>query len=276
MVVLFTSCEVNNYEVMKKFYALIFEYAGSNYCGFQYQKHSKSIQEHLEKALSVVANESIKIICAGRTDTGVHALAQVAHFITKAERQHKAWTFGVNYYLPPDIKVLKVYEVKENFSARFSALYRRYQYVFYIERVNTALWYKRVKWINKNLDIEQMNLASKYLLGEQDFSCFRSSQCQSSSAYRYIHHAYFKKYGKFVVFDIKGNAFLHHMVRNIAGSMLEVGFQKKPKSWIKELILSKDRTKAGITVSPEGLYLVEIGYPKNFDIVACQNVPFIY
>ncbi|WP_440683235.1 tRNA pseudouridine(38-40) synthase TruA [Cysteiniphilum halobium] len=259
---------------MQKHYALVLEYAGTSYCGWQRQKHSKSVQECLEKALSIIANESIEVICAGRTDAGVHATAQVIHFTTSVVRQEKAWVLGVNAHLPSDINVSHVYEVDIDFSARFSALYRRYQYVIYQSKTPSALWHKRTTWMNQVLDLNKMNTACTYLLGEQDFSSFRSSQCQSTSVHRNIHHAYFTQHAQFIIFDIQGNAFLHHMVRNIVGSMLEVGLAKKPHDWIKELIVAKDRTQAGITASPQGLYLIEVGYPKELGVIAYQEVPF--
>ncbi|WP_192485275.1 MULTISPECIES: tRNA pseudouridine(38-40) synthase TruA [Cysteiniphilum] len=259
---------------MLRHYALVLEYAGTNYCGWQRQNHSDSVQERLEKALSIIANEPIEVVCAGRTDTGVHAMAQVINFSTSAIRQEKAWVLGVNAHLPNDINVFAVYEVDERFSARFSALYRRYQYVIYQNKTSSALWHERVTWVNQSLDISKMNAACTYLLGEQDFGSFRSSQCQSVSAKRNIHHAYFIKHGQFIIFDIQGNAFLHHMVRNIVGSMLEVGLGKKSPDWINALIGVKDRTQAGVTAPPQGLYLIEVGYPRALDVIACQEVPF--
>ncbi|WP_100551097.1 tRNA pseudouridine(38-40) synthase TruA [Caedibacter taeniospiralis] len=260
---------------MFKHYALVLEYLGTNYCGWQRQNHSTTVQENLEKALSIIANEPITVVCAGRTDTGVHATAQVVHFATKALRDTKAWVFGVNAHLPKDIKVSAVFKVTANFSARFTALYRRYQYVIYQNKTSSAIWHDRTVWINQALDIDNMNVASRDLLGEQDFSAFRSSQCQSFSAMRNVHHAYFKQYGKFIIFDIQGNAFLHHMVRNIVGSLLEIGLHKKPVNWMCELVKARDRAQAGITVPAHGLYLVEVGYPDGFNIKAFQAVPFI-
>ena len=261
---------------MLNHYSLVLEYAGTNYCGWQRQNHSDSVQGRLENALTIIANEPIHVVCAGRTDTGVHALAQVVHFSTTASRQMKAWVLGINAHLPSDINVSYVYEVDSNFSARFSALYRRYQYVIYQNKTSSALWHNRTTWINQTLDIAKMNLASEYLLGEQDFRSFRSSQCQSISTNRNIQHAYFRQYDKFIIFDIQGNAFLHHMVRNIVGSILEVGLGKKPYDWINALIIAKDRTKAGVTSPSHGLYLVEVGYPQAITINARQEVPFIF
>lgn len=251
-----------------KHYALVIEYQGSNYCGWQKQTHSLGIQAVLEKALSAVADESVTLICAGRTDAGVHATSQVASFKTKAVRDNKAWLKGTNASLPEDIKIRAVYSVFDDFNARFSALYRRYQYLIYQDQSNTALWHQHSLWIDRKLDIEKMNHACRYLLGEQDFSAFRSSQCQSHSSKRNIHHACFKTYGRWLVFDIQGNAFLHHMVRNITGSMLKVGLGEQEPIWMQDLLKAKDRTIAGKTAPAKALYLVEVGYPEKTKVVA--------
>ncbi|WP_116963396.1 tRNA pseudouridine(38-40) synthase TruA [Fastidiosibacter lacustris] len=261
---------------MLQHYALVLEYCGTKYSGWQRQIHSKSVQEVLENALSQIANQKIQVVCAGRTDAGVHATAQVVHFSTTAVRKLQAWVLGTNAHLPNDIKISCAYQVDVNFSARFSALYRRYQYVIYQHKTSSALWYERSTWFNQNLDILGMNEACQYLLGEQDFSVFRSSQCQSLSTNRNIHHAYFTQKNAFIIFDIQGNAFLHHMVRNIVGSMLEVGLSKRTPQWIQTLIAKKDRTLAGQTAPAQGLYLIEVGYPEHLGIKAYQYVPFIH
>ncbi|WP_119343229.1 tRNA pseudouridine(38-40) synthase TruA [Facilibium subflavum] len=251
-----------------KNYALIIEYHGKNYSGWQRQSHVISVQGCLEKALSSIANAPVEVVCAGRTDAGVHATAQVVSFKTHALRDINAWYMGVNSLLPKDIKVIDVYEVDENFHARFSAVYRRYNYVIYQQKGNSALWDEHSTWVPFALDIKAMNEACYALLGEQDFSAFRSSQCQSHSVYRNIHHACFTQFGQFIIFDIQGNAFLHHMVRNIVGSMLEIGQHIKPVDWIKTLLQGKDRTQAGKTAPAQGLYLVEINYPDKFGVKA--------
>ena len=251
-------------------YALVLEYNGDNYCGWQKQEHSLSVQGHLEKALSKIANEKISTVCAGRTDTGVHASAQVVNFSTHVTRNKKSWILGANSLLPQDIRVFNLYQVNESFSARFSALHRRYQYLIHNSTIASPLFSKNAIWFRNKLHLDNMNEACRYLLGEQNFSSFRSSKCQSRTAMRYIHHAYFLKYGEFVLFDIRGNAFLHHMVRNIVGVMLEIGVQRHKPQWIKELLDLKDRKKADKTSPAGGLYLVEVSYPKSYGVYASR------
>ena len=222
----------------------------------------------LEQALSQIADHPIDTICAGRTDSGVHATAQVVSFETTAKRPDKAWQFGVNALLPADIKIIAVHPVDKNFNARFSALYRRYNYVFYQHHTSSALFSGHNTWLPYPLNIDTMNQACQYLLGEQDFSSFRASQCQSRSTHRDIHHAFFKQNGKYIIFDIQANAFLYHMVRNIIGTLIEVGLGKQPPKWIATLLQQKDRTKAGKTLPAQGLYLVGVGYPTAYKISA--------
>ncbi|MFZ9034530.1 MAG: tRNA pseudouridine(38-40) synthase TruA [Francisellaceae bacterium] len=246
----------------RRYYALVVEYQGSRYCGWQRQNHSLGVQEVLERALSFIADENIVVVCAGRTDAGVHATAQVVSFMTTKWRDAKAWTLGVNSRLPKDVKVVAFHEVDAGFSARFSAIYRRYNYVLYESSYSSALFDPLTSWVRKPLNIELMNEACQYLLGEQDFSSFRAAECQSNSPYRRIDSARFHRYGRFVIFDIKGNAFLHHMVRNIVGSMLEIGLNHRSPDWVKTLLLLKDRRLAAKTAPANGLYLVEVGYPQ--------------
>ena len=248
------------------YYALVIEYFGQNYCGWQRQTHSPSVQEQVEIALSKISGENIEIVCAGRTDAGVHATAQVVNFSTTALREAKAWSLGVNSLLPKDIKVRSVHQVNQGFNARFRALYRRYNYLIYQNKTSSALWCQHSTRVKHKLDADAMNQACEYLIGEQDFSSFRSSQCQSNTSFRNIHHAFFKRCGDFIVFDIQGNAFLHHMVRNIVGSMLKVGYKEHKPQWIGELLLQKDRNQAGVTAASHGLYLVEVGYEDLYNI----------
>ncbi|AJC48916.1 tRNA pseudouridine(38-40) synthase TruA [Allofrancisella guangzhouensis] len=244
-----------------KNYILQIEYLGKNYCGWQRQSHSLSIQEELEKALSKVANHNIETICAGRTDTGVHASSQVVNFLSDADRSLQAWQRGVNALLPQDIKVLQIKEVELDFNARFSAVNRTYNYVIYNAPISSPLFAEHTLWENRLLDIEKMNQACKYLLGEQDFSSFRSSQCQSNTPFRNIKKAEFVKFGNFIVFEVIGNAFLHHMIRNLVGSLVKVGLGFKNPNWINDLLAAKDRTQAGQTAKAQGLYFVGVEYP---------------
>lgn len=248
------------------YYALVIEYYGKAYCGWQKQAHCTSVQGMLEQALSQIANQSIHTICAGRTDSGVHATGQVVSFATSTKRPLKAWQFAVNALLPADIKVIAVYDVDKDFNARFSALYRRYNYLIYQRETPSVLLLGHSTWLPYTLDVDVMNKACDYLLGEQDFSAFRSSQCQSQSTHRNIHHAFFKRNGNYIIFDIQANAFLHHMVRNIVGTLIEVGTGKQSPLWIESLLQQNDRKKAGKTSPAEGLYLVGVGYPEKYKV----------
>lgn len=244
--------------------ALGIEYDGSRYYGWQRQAEVDSVQACLEKALSKVANEPIGVFCAGRTDAGVHATGQVVHFSTQAIRQDAAWTMGVNANLPPDIAVRWVKTVDDDFHARFSATARRYRYVIYNHRYRPAVLAKGVTHFYHPLDAERMERAGQCLLGENDFTSFRAVQCQSRSPWRNVNHLKVTRHGAYIVVDIKANAFVHHMVRNIVGSLMEVGCGNRPEAWIAELLAAKDRTLAAATARAEGLYLVAVDYPARF------------
>ncbi|MED7819591.1 MULTISPECIES: tRNA pseudouridine(38-40) synthase TruA [unclassified Francisella] len=243
-----------------KNYLLQIEYFGKNYCGWQRQSHSPSVQEELEKALYKIANHNIEVICAGRTDTGVHATSQIVNFYSDADRPLNAWQRGTNALLPKDIKILDIKEVDNDFNSRFSAINRTYNYVIYNSTISSPIFAEHCLWENRQLDITKMNQACKYLLGEQDFSSFRSSQCQSNTPFRNIQKAEFIKQGNFIVFEVVGNAFLHHMIRNLVGSLLKVGLGLQSSEWIKELLEAKDRTQAAETAKAHGLYFVGIKY----------------
>lgn len=255
--------------------ALSIEYNGSNYQGWQIQPDYKarpSIQELLENALSMVANSKIEVFCAGRTDRGVHATEQIVHFdYTKTNRKLDAWLLGGNSLLPDDISINWVKEVPPDFHARFSAVARRYNYYFYISPAKRGLLNNRALWVKKTLDTKAMQEACNYLIGEQDFSALRSSQCESKSPYRNVIHAKILSKDHFIVLDIKANAFLHHMVRNIVGCLLEIGLGNKPAEWMLEVLKSKDRTKAAKTAPPDGLYLVEVTYPEQYSFLTQNN-----
>lgn len=246
--------------------ALGIEYDGSGYFGWQRQSSVDSIQERLENALSIIADEPIAIFCAGRTDAGVHATGQVIHFETKVERSQSAWTMGVNSHLPANIAVRWSQSVSESFHARFSATARRYRYIIYNHRYRPAILANGVSHYYLPLDEVLMHQAAQYLLGENDFSSFRAAQCQSLTPWRNIHHINVTRQGEYVIVDIKANAFVHHMVRNIVGSLIEVGCGNKKPEWIDELLHMKDRTQAAATAKPDGLYLVQVDYPVEYQI----------
>lgn len=246
--------------------ALGIEYAGQAYYGWQKQDISPTVQEVLESALSQVANETIRVVCAGRTDTGVHALQQVVHFETTSEREIKAWQFGTNTKLPKDVAVTWAMNVDDDFHARFSAENRTYQYLILNRRARPAVYNNLVTWEYQKLDLERMKVASSCLLGENDFSSFRAASCQAKSPIRTIHHLDINKLGDWYFITVCANAFLHHMVRNIAGVLIAIGKGKKEVSWIEEVLEAKDRTAGGVTAPPHGLYLSDIKYPDKYII----------
>lgn len=248
--------------------ALGIEYDGSKYYGWQRQNEVRSVQEKLEKALSKVANEPINVFCAGRTDAGVHATGQVVHFETRMQRKDAAWTLGVNANLPGDIAVRWVKAVPEDFHARFSATARRYRYIIYNQRLRPAILAQGVTHFYHPLDADRMHRAAQCLLGENDFTSFRAVQCQSRTPWRNLMHINVTRCGAYVVVDIKANAFVHHMVRNIVGSLMEIGCGNQAENWMAELLAAKDRKLAAATGKAEGLYLVSVDYPEHFALPA--------
>lgn len=243
--------------------ALGIEYDGSMYCGWQKQKYKPSIQGYMERALHKITLEPVTIFCAGRTDSGVHALEQVIHFETAAQYSKSAWTLGVNRHLPSSICVRWVKLVNDNFHARFSALARRYYYYIYNDYIRSAIFFKKTWHYKKSLDMYKMSTAAQYLVGENDFSAFRASGCQSNSACRELYHLRIKRKGQYIIIDIEANSFVYRMVRNIVGSLVEVGSGNQPETWIKELLKKRKRVLAGITAPANGLYLAKIKYPKH-------------
>ncbi len=246
--------------------ALGIEYDGSAYFGWQRQPDAPSVQACLEKALSRVADAPISVFCAGRTDTGVSATGQVVHFETPVLRKEAAWTMGVNTHLPKNISVRWMSEVEDDFHARFSATARRYRYIIYNHRFRSAILHTGITHVHLPLDVERMQRAGQALLGENDFTSFRASQCQSRTPWRYMMHLNVSRHGNYVVVDVKANAFVHHMVRNIVGSLIEVGSGAQPENWMAELLAAKDRNLAAATAKAEGLYLVSVDYPEKFGL----------
>jgi tRNA pseudouridine38-40 synthase len=256
--------------------ALGIEYNGADYFGWQRQREVHSVQECVEAALSRIVNAPINVQCAGRTDAGVHATGQVVHFDSPNPRAESAWTLGMNANLPKDIAVRWAREVSDDFHARFSATARRYRYIIYNSPLRGAILGQGVSHYHQPLDAEAMHRAGQFLLGEQDFSSFRAARCQSRSPFRHVHHLNVVTHGDYVVVDIKANAFVHHMVRNIVGSLLEVGQGLQPEVWIAELLAAKDRTAAAATAKAAGLYLVEVDYPQAFELPQPSPGPLFF
>lgn len=225
-----------------------------------------TVQSAVEKALSVVADHPVSLICAGRTDAGVHATGQVAHFECAVDRGEKAWVRGCNSQLPSSVRIVWARAVSEDFHARFSALHRRYHYVILDSDVASASMAGRVTHTRHRLDIERMHEAGQFLLGEQDFSAFRAAGCQSSTPMRCVTHLRVFRHQRYILLDIQANAFLQHMVRNIAGTLMEIGEGRQRPEWARELLESRDRKLAAMTARPDGLYLVEAAYPAHFGL----------
>ncbi len=254
--------------------ALGVEYNGAGFNGFQKQASTdNTVQEFLERGLSKVANESVGLVCAGRTDAGVHASEQVVHFDTLANRPEKAWVQGVNTQLPDDIRVRWACPVGWHFHARFSALSRTYRYVLAQGDVRSTCLHKNVTWARHSLDLERMSEAANHFVGEHDFSSFRSSQCQARNPVRNIEYMTVSKRGAFVVVEVKANAFLHHMVRNIVGVLLDVARGAQTPEWPKALIEARDRTQSSPTARPWGLYFVQAEYPDEFTLPSAPRGP---
>jgi len=242
--------------------ALGIEYNGSLFNGYQLQAAgTRTVQGELEKALSKVANEPVRLTCAGRTDTGVHATGQVVHFDTAVQRELKAWMLGGNTNLPRDIAIHWVRQVSDEFSARFSAVSRSYRYILFNRKVRSAVFQHNVSWSFEPLDAAAMNDAAQLLIGEHDFSAFRSSQCQAKHAIREMQAISVKCEADYVILDIKANAFLHHMVRNIMGTLMVIGRGDQPVVWMREVLQGQDRKSAGMTAQAAGLYLINVEYP---------------
>ena len=248
--------------------ALGIEYDGTSYNGWQRQKNGIGVQQRLEEALAMVANEAVEVVCAGRTDTGVHASGQVVHFDTSADRSERGWLLGANTNLPPDISVSWVKRVSDDFHARFTATGRRYRYVILNRLQRSALHRHRAWWVHQQLDEKRMHEAAQALLGEHDFSAFRAAGCQAHSATRDLTFISVARSGDWVTLDVAANAFLMHMVRNITGTLAAIGQGEQPVAWIREVLESRDRTLAGVTAPPHGLTLVAVEYPDAFGIPA--------
>jgi tRNA pseudouridine38-40 synthase len=241
--------------------ALGVEYLGTNFHGWQLQKSGiRTVQQVVEEALSSIADKPIRVFCSGRTDAGVHALEQVIHFETDVKREDRAWLLGGNVNLPHDVNFKWVKQVDDSFHARFNAYARQYHYKIHNTPVRSALAGAHALWESRKLDITAMSTAAEYLLGEHDFSSFRGSLCQAKSPIKTIEFIRLTQTDNEILLDIKANAFLHHMVRNIVGTLLKVGRGEKTIEWVEEVLNAKDRRCAGATAEPQGLYFVKAFY----------------
>jgi tRNA pseudouridine38-40 synthase len=255
--------------------ALALEYDGSGFFGWQAQRRMglPTVQETLEKALSVVADQPISTICAGRTDTGVHASRQIVHFDSTSVRPEAAWVLGGNTNLPAGIAIQWARPVAADFSARFSATARRYRYVIFNRRMRSAHNSKLATHLPFPLDADLMHAEAQCLLGEGDFSAFRGAACQSNTSRRNMHFVEVRRRGDYVVVDVQANAFLLHMVRNIVGTLVAVGGGRKPAGWTAEVFAGLDRTRAAATAAPNGLYLVDVIYPPAWGLPTAEPGP---
>lgn len=253
--------------------ALGVEYDGSQYHGWQAQTGLHTVQQVLEHALTKVADSDTSIVCAGRTDTGVHATNQIIHFDCEKERTIRSWIHGANSFLPKDVCVKWGREMPDNFHARYSALSRRYRYIIYNSPIRPALLRSNVTWQYRQLDHKAMQEAGQHLIGENDYTSFRSVECQSNTPMRNVHQLQVTRTGDLVMIDITANAFLHHMVRNIAGVLMAVGSGKRTSIWVQEVLQAKDRRLGAETAPPYGLYLVGVSYPKEFGVIQTNPGP---
>lgn len=249
------------------------EYDGTDFYGWQRQQGRRTVQECVEKALSAVADRPVEVTCAGRTDAGVHATAQVIHIDTDVRRTMRSWTLGGNSNLPRDVSILWAQPVDETFHARFSAQSRRYRYVILNRMVRPGLQRNRVCWIHRPLDERRMAAAAAHLLGEHDFSSFRAVACQAKHPVRTLYRLDVVRKGDYVVLDAEANGFLHHMVRNIAGVLIAIGEGEREPVWTREVLEARDRALGGVTAPPYGLYFIGVRYPGHFGIPEPSSGP---
>ena len=246
--------------------ALSLEYRGCAYQGWERQHNGPTVQAALEEALSRVAAQPVRTFCAGRTDARVHAFGQVVHFDAPAPRPMRAWVLGTNTHLPDDISVAWAVPVDDAFHARFSARARRYRYIIYNARSRPGVLHGAVTWVHRDLDAPRMHEAARALLGEHDFSAYRATGCQARTPVRRLFECRVTRRGAFVCLDVCANAFLQHMVRNIAGVLIAIGAGERPVAWAGEVLAARQRAAGGVTAPPEGLYLLSVRYAGHFGL----------
>jgi tRNA pseudouridine38-40 synthase len=240
--------------------ALGLEYDGSAFSGWQSQARARGVQSVVEAALSEVANHPVEVMAAGRTDAGVHATMQVVHFDTSSTRSERGWVLGATTNLPAEVSVLWARPVPDAFHARYSAMARQYRYIILNRVPRPAVAAKHVCWIREPLDAAPMHAGAQYLIGEHDFSSFRAAECQSRTPMRNLHEISVERRGALLVLSVRANAFLHHMVRNIAGVLIAIGSGERTPEWAGEVLAARDRTKGGVTAPAGGLYLAGVAY----------------
>jgi tRNA pseudouridine38-40 synthase len=256
--------------------ALGVQYDGAAFCGWQSQPHGRTVQDHLEHALAEFACVPLHTTVAGRTDTGVHGLGQVVHFDTDLDRTDFSWVRGTNAFLPPTVAVQWAKPMSEAFHARFAAFERTYYYVLHVHPVRSPMLSGRAGWVHTPLDLAAMQAAARHLIGEHDFSSFRSSECQSKTPVKHVYDVDIRRSGAFLHFRFRANAFLHHMVRNFMGCLIAVGRGRQSPEWLIEVLASRNRDAAAPTFMPDGLYLARVGYPAEFAVpgAVLDSVPW--
>ncbi len=258
-------------------YAAAIEYRGDHYHGWQRLsgRDEPTVQAELERALSFVAAEPVTVICAGRTDSGVHATNQVVHFDTSADRPDKAWVLGGNTRLPPDIRIKWAQPVEPVFHARFSARARTYRYLIANTVSQPAIAESQCLWVRKPIDVIAMQKGANYCIGEHDFSSVRGSSCQAKSPVRTMHSLTITRINDWLVVELCANAFLHHMVRNLMGLLLPVGLGNRPPEWVRDVLALRDRKQSGKTEAAGALYLVKVAYDKDYGFPQMARGPFM-
>ncbi|MGJ8668657.1 MAG: tRNA pseudouridine(38-40) synthase TruA [Oceanococcus sp.] len=252
------------------------EYDGRAFFGWQcqYQAGLRTAQAEVETALAKIATHPIKVYCAGRTDTGVHALGQVIHFDSSVQRENRSWMLGANTHMPPDVKLTWVKPVAEHFHARYLAIGRSYRYLIHNHSARSALWYGRCFEWPTALDIDKMNEAAKFLQGWQDFSSFRGKDCQAKSPVKLLRSLHAERHGHWITIDVEASGFLHNMVRNLVGTLLEIGAGNQPVEWMQTVLDARSRAAAGQSAPPGGLYFMRAQFPEEFGLPDLSNAAF--
>jgi len=255
--------------------ALGIEYNGNAFMGWQRQSHAgRTVQGALEAAITKVADHPMDIVCAGRTDAGVHAIGQVIHFDTLARRDLHGWLLGINSNLPEDVAVSWIKEVPDDFHARYRGCARQYRYSIVNRLTRPALMRSQMTWVRHSLDDVRMHAAAKFLLGEHDYSAFRSVECQARSPVRRVHRLDVHRAGEIVSIDVVANGFLHHMVRNMVGVLIDIGTGKQDPEWAQRVLQGRDRTQGGVTAQPQGLCFMAVLYPTAYNIPVPEGALF--